>query len=270
MLTMPSYSLKLDSRSVEIRDPFFIFEFANVLDAGFYQELDAAFPAKEEFPASWTNRGGKYYMHNKMPEYGEFTRRVPLWTRLYERFAAPETMERFYELLQMGSSGRPPQDMRPWAVDDRESPKGIAKRPLMALRRYMDRRRPTTPIRLQFEFSFLESSCYIPPHTDTPSKLVTLMLYFPDDGATYPRGTGTEFYRGMGNTPATPGWSTGMMNEEDTKEFFRKHEIFYVSDFTPNKLVGFIKSGNSWHGVQPLTLAPGVTRRSLNINYYLS
>ena len=125
-----------------------------------------------------------------------------------------------------------------------------------------------TPVRIGFELSHLEGGCYIPPHTDIAKKLLSLMIYFPDAGVDYGARGGTEFYRGRGGTQAWSGWKAGMMPDNEAAKFHAAHETFYVSPFEPNKLVGFIKSSSSWHGVGQLNLAPGVARRSLNINYF--
>ena len=41
---------------------------------------------------------------------------------------------------------------------------------------------------------------------------------------------------------------------------------FLKADFAPNRLVGFLKSKNSYHGVQPIACPDGMVRNSLNIN----
>jgi hypothetical protein len=61
-----------------------------------------------------------------------------------------------------------------------------------------------------------------------------------------------------------------MLEDDAMREFFANHETLYTSAFSANKLVGFVKSSQSWHGVQHLTLPPNATRRSLNVNYYLA
>jgi hypothetical protein len=262
-------SLSHERMAMAIREPFLVFEFHDLFDRGIYRDLDAQFPKKAEFPASWSDRGGKYHMNTRMPEFLAFAKRAPVWTKLYERFADPKIMEKMFELAHSVPSERSASEKKPWRIDDRPKPEGIARKPIAQLRRLNSSLHGYTPVRLVFEFSYLESECYIPPHTDVPAKLISLMIYFPDEGIEYPVGTGTEFYRGK-NGAAASAWKIGMLEDDATRAFFDKHEIFYTSDFTPNKLVGFVKTSNSWHGVRPLTLPPKATRRSLNINYYLA
>lgn len=266
---LAAQSLTKDKLNVAIRDPFFIFEFGNVFDRNVYDELNAHFPKKAVFPATWVDRGGKSHMNSKMPEFAEFTRKTPIWQKLYESFSEPEVVQKFYELAHSVPSERPASENRPWKLTEKTF-SGPFRKPLAKLNRLQHNLRGYTPARLTFEFSYLEAGCYIPPHTDVAGKLISLMIYFPDKDVDYSSGAGTEFYRGKNKTSAQSGWKTGMMDDKASSEFFEKHEIFYTSDFTPNKLVGFVKSSNSWHGLKKLQLPPNATRRSLNINYYLA
>lgn len=256
--------------SVDIRDPFFIFEFHDIFDRGTYGELNAHFPKKAVFPSTWVDRGGKSHMNSTTPEFAAFIRGEPVWTRLYDRFTEPAIIEKLYELTHAVPSERSESEKKPWRLDRRRKASGVLRKPVMKWRRWKAGLSGKTAVRLTFEFSYLEAGCYIPPHTDVPGKLISLMLYFPDDGVRYPTTAGTEFYRGKNNAKAESGWLTGMMDDESSKRFFEKHETFYTSEFGPNKLVGFVKSSDSWHGVHHLELPPDASRRSLNINYYLA
>jgi hypothetical protein len=267
---LAAQDLTKDKLGLAIHDPFFIFEFRNIFDPKTYDELNAHFPQKSVFPATWVDRGGKSHMNSNMPEFSGFTKSEPVWTKLYDRFTDPAVVQKFYELAHSVPSERPKSETRPWQLDARAKPSGFMRRPRMKLRRWLSGLSGNTPVRLTFEFSYLEAGCYLPPHTDVTGKLISLMLYFPDDGVKYPSTAGTEFYRGRNNTKAESGWTTGMMDKESSRKFFEKHEIFYTSEFGPNKLVGFIKTSDSWHGVHHLELPPNASRRSLNINYYLA
>lgn len=259
-----------DKLSVAIFDPFFIFEVHDLFDRDTYDQLDSQFPEKPMFPAVWHDRGGKYHMNSKMPEFDRFLDRAPIWRQLYGRLSDPLVVERLYQLARAVPSERPARETKPWRLDSRAEPNGFARKAVTQLRRLTGSVAGYTPVRLTFEFSYLESNCYIPPHTDVPGKLISLMIYFPDAGVQYPPGAGTEFYRGKDQSAAQDAWRVGMLEDEAMKTFFDRHEVFYTSEFTPNKLVGFVKSSNSWHGVRPLTLPANATRRSLNINYYLA
>lgn len=265
---LAAHDLAQDKLDVAIRDPFFVFEFHDFLDPASYDALNRQFPDKSLFPATWVDRGGKSHMNSKMPEFAAFTKKEPIWRELYESFSKPEVVQSLYELTHSVPSERPKSEKKPWKIDDK-SFSGFMRKPLTKFNRLQNNLRGHTPVRLVLEFSYLDAGCYIPPHTDVAGKLISLMIYFPDKKVDYSSGAGTEFYRGKDKSAARSGWGTGMMDDKASKEFFDKHEIFYTSEFTPNKLVGFIKSSKSWHGLKKLKLPPAATRRSLNVNYYL-
>ena len=108
------------------------------------------------------------------------------------------------------------------------------------------------------EFSRIGSSGYIMPHTDTPSKLVSLLLYFPDQSWQNSYGGSTEFYR--------PKRRSHENNWANRSQPFSEMLLLERFNFVPNRLVGFVKSRNSYHGVSPISCPEGMTRDSLNIN----
>lgn len=111
---------------------------------------------------------------------------------------------------------------------------------------------------MQFEFSRLRRGSFVPPHTDDQKKLVSLLLYFPDPKWQENYGGDTEFYRAK-NLTARNNWNNQRVSFEDLIPFSR-------APFVANRLVAFVKSKNSYHGVQPITCPDGMARDSLNIN----
>lgn len=258
--------ISADRISKVSREPFFIFEVDNFFRPETFKELDRQFPKKLDFAEKRTH-GDKYPMGSNTEEYIEFTKKVPIWAQLYDHFSDTAVVARFFELANSVPSERVARQKKPWRLAHSPRPRGV---PIAQLLRLQGSLAGYTPTRLNFEFSYLELGCYIPPHTDAARKLLSLMIYFPDDGIEYPVGTGTEFYRGINATASRSSWRTNPLNDADEeRKFFEDHEVFYTSEFTPNKLVGFVKTSNSWHGVRPLSLPNNATRRSLNINYLL-
>lgn len=78
------------------------------------------------------------------------------------------------------------------------------------------------------------------PHTDTPNKLITGLLYFPDEGA--PDSLGTSLYVRKG---AQKKQDTGNLHL-DKKDFL---EVFRVP-FKQNTALFFARSSSSFHGVE--------------------
>ncbi|THD62164.1 hypothetical protein [Phenylobacterium sp.] len=86
------------------------------------------------------------------------------------------------------------------------------------------------------------------PHTDAMSKVITLLLYLPQDDsqARY----GTSIYAPKDPARRCPGGP-----HYDRSEFDRVTTM----PFTPNSAFGFVKSDDTWHGVEPVT-EPDVRR----------
>ena len=120
--------------------------------------------------------------------------------------------------------------------------------------------------RLAFEFSIMKNGSYIPPHNDTSSKLVSLMIYFPDIDQDGNEHLGTNFFKNKGKDLNL--WKGDMLDKKNSDIFYNNHEKFYTSQFEKNKIVGFLKSKNSWHDVSKLDINYS-SRKSLNINLYL-
>jgi hypothetical protein len=251
---------------IDIAEPFPVFEIGDILDRSDYRQLLAEFPAKSLFPRAYVDKGNKSFLDNRRPEFFEFLKTSPIWAAFYRRFFDPEVTRKLYEIVAPMPSERPPHQNLPWKVT--LSPNRRRSRMGQPIQRVLGRIMGYTPATVGFEFSYLEAGCFIPPHTDNAKKLISLMMYFPDEGIDYGNSAGTDFYRGKDGKQPWSAWRVGMLPEKESKDFYAEHETFHSSLFEGNKLVGFLKSSISWHGLKSLQIPPGATRRSVNINYY--
>ncbi len=116
-------------------------------------------------------------------------------------------------------------------------------------------------LRSRFEFSMLPADGgHILPHTDSPNKVVTLIISMVDEGEWDPAfGGGTDVNRHK-DIKHNFNWTNAQGRFEDM-------EVIDTYEFSPNQAVMFIKTFNSWHSVQPMT-GKGSTamRRTLTIN----
>lgn len=118
---------------------------------------------------------------------------------------------------------------------------------------------------VQFEFSSLEAGAYLPPHTDAADKLLSCVLYMPQEDWRPDWGGATEVYVPLGagtDETARPNWG----NRIGAREQVRSVDTI---DFVRNRMFWFIKTANSWHGVSPVSAPPGVGRRSFNFSVAL-
>ncbi len=116
-------------------------------------------------------------------------------------------------------------------------------------------------LRARFEFSMLPADeGHIKPHTDSPAKIVTLVISMLRDGEWSPAfGGGTDVNR--------PRDITRVFNELNEQREFEDMEVLDTYEFTPNQAVIFIRTFNSWHSVRPMTgTGSSSMRKTLTIN----
>jgi hypothetical protein len=101
------------------------------------------------------------------------------------------------------------------------------------------------------------SNYAIPPHTDSPSKLVSLLFYMPPDESM--RDLGTSMY-----VPIDPNLRCEGRAHHDF-ESFRK---VMTAPYLPNSLFGFFKTDRAFHGVERIERT-GIRRDSILYNIYV-
>jgi serine protease inhibitor len=104
----------------------------------------------------------------------------------------------------------------------------------------------------------------IVPHTDSRAKLISLMLYFPDESLNendYNK-LGTSFY----NSKNKNFTNTHLLDEENERLFKEQSKKFLTLPFKPYNLYGFIRTDKSWHTVEKINMHENFIRKSININ----
>jgi hypothetical protein len=81
---------------------------------------------------------------------------------------------------------------------------------------------------------------HIGPHTDSPQKVITVLFYLPSDESLV--GAGTSIY-----VPRDSSFTCEGGPHYEAKDFV----INYTMPFKPNSAFAFLKSNNSFHGVEP-------------------
>jgi hypothetical protein len=80
------------------------------------------------------------------------------------------------------------------------------------------------------------------PHTDSPRKICTFLVYLAEDSS---QGPGTSFYRPN---------DTGFRCEGGPHHPRELFEITKTLPYTPNLMCAFVKTDRSFHGVEPIVL----------------
>ncbi len=116
-------------------------------------------------------------------------------------------------------------------------------------------------LRSRFEFSILRGDGgHLPPHTDAPSKAVTIVLSMTREGEWNPAFGG-------GTTVNRPKYVRHAYNKMNALADFDDMEVVETYPFVPNQAIIFVKTHNSWHSVEPIRAGNAqLLRRSLTIN----
>ena len=122
----------------------------------------------------------------------------------------------------------------------------------------------------QIELSYIKNNGLIEPHLDGKKKLISLMLYFPDNlkNAEFndiQEKIGTNFIINSIKLKKN-------IHLKDTKEkklFYRNTKKNIKLEFKPLILFGFIKNDLSWHEVEKIDVHPDYIRKSINLNYLI-
>tara|TARA_B110000977_G_scaffold47332_1_gene64343 strand:- start:52112 stop:52897 length:786 start_codon:yes stop_codon:yes gene_type:complete len=119
----------------------------------------------------------------------------------------------------------------------------------------------------QIEYSYLMNNAKIVPHTDSRSKLISLMLYFPEEQLEpeISNSLGTTFYLSKDKNLK----NKHLDNLNDQNEFKRNSKKLLTLPFNKKSLYGFVRSSNSWHTVEQFNISENFIRKSININLYM-
>jgi hypothetical protein len=225
-----------------------------VADDDVYRQLVADYPPIDLF-MHLPKVGHKYVLSEKFnpDNYHRFIRQSPVWRKLHawikseEFVAAVDTMLRDNR-IDVGLSRRSFSSLKKWRRAWRDLRRG---------------RFPRIPpgLRARFEFSMLPADGgYILPHTDTPKKIITLVISSMTPGEWDPAfGGGTEVNRAKQNEHA--------FNWLNDNVPFDEVETLHTFEFSPNQCVVFVKTFNSLHCVRPMTgKNSAAMRKTLTIN----
>lgn len=234
-------------------EPFPIGHMRPAVDEAVYEEMLDAWPDRDLFEHK-PNLGHKWTLSQSCNgrNYQNFVRTTPIWSRFDRWIKSREFIDAI-----MGSLSDRHLDLgyRP----------GISwrKQTLKNLRTLLRGRPSNRGVRLagSWEFQMIPTDGgYLLPHTDAPSKIVTMTLSMAREGewdTAY--GGGLDINRPRRDDLA--------FNQLNTQAEFKDMEVLETFEFLPNTGVVFVKTFNSWHSVRPIQgPSDGTMRRNLVIN----
>jgi len=226
-----------------------------VFSADLYQELLESWPESGLF-AFMPKLGKKYSLSevNNAGEYHKFLERSPIWKEIYLQVKSQEFTRHVLGVLRGGGVDLGVPD----DVTVNASAGGAAGSSRWATNLHPQR---ATGLKTRFEFSMLPADGgHIKPHTDSPGKLITLVVSFCEPREWEPSfGGGTTVLRALD--------ARHSFNHLNRQLDFSETESLHTFPFEPNQCVIFVKTFNSLHAVSPMQGAGSpVMRKTLTIN----
>ncbi|HVQ40458.1 MAG TPA: hypothetical protein VMS31_23150 [Pyrinomonadaceae bacterium] len=214
-------------------EPFTVFYIRNLLQPSFYRELAETFPALSDFRYR-ENLGNKFLLTEAEGKaYYDFVSANATWQKFHAEIKSLSFREQLLTFLRSHLSE---------PIQDGESAGRFTSR---------------------FEFSALPTNGGSQrPHTDSPRKIVTLVLSLMKEGE-----WSTDW--GGGTSICTPKDSKLHSNYSNQYLDFEDVKVIDTFPFVANACVMFVKTAVSWHCVTPITLPDNSPiRKTVAISLY--
>jgi phytoene dehydrogenase-like protein len=244
----------LDFSNLKMRyAPFPIGVARPVMDEATYRQFIDAFPPVELFDDyAYLGKVGKKLTLSEKDNYATYQRFVAQqpWNGFYRWIKDPAFPYYIMDVLKEASIDLGFKNVSSWA------------RVKKVLRnRSLDYFVRNPVLRSRFEFSILRGDGgNLPPHTDAPSKAVTIIVSMAHEGEWHDAWGG-------GTTVCQPKDERLNFNKMNKPADFSDMDVIETYPFVPNQAIVFVKTHNSWHGVEPIVANdPSVLRRTLTIN----
>lgn len=245
---------------------FFSFKINNFLSKEVYEELDYNFPnlrdlvdRKEELK----NRGNKKYVINPSTKsYHKLLSEKKIFNEFFKNISSKEFFNEIYNQL-----------FSKIFLSKLYSAKDTIK--LLRFSKFSSQTNGLEKIfykniKINHEISFLMNGAFLEPHTDSRSKLCSIMLYFPSKDKLSQSEMEKE------KTIGTQFWDSQIKNYDNSNfknfqdNFEKKSKRSIKTEFEKYTAFGFLKNSQSWHSVDEIDVNDRYIRRSININlnYY--
>ena len=234
-------------------EPYPIGVATGVFEEQVYKQLVETFPPVELF-SFMPFHGNKYSLSelNNPDAYHEYVRTTPVWNEFHYWIKREEFPGEILAMLR--------EHKIDLEVPSRTAANGSGGSRLKRLV-FGDPGSPPPVLSARFEFSMLPAQGgFIRPHTDSPQKIITLVVAMLGKGEWNPAfGGGTDVLR--------PKDITNNFNFKNNYLEFDEVETLTTFEYQPNQCVIFIKTFNSLHAVRPMTAQDGqLMRKTLTVN----
>lgn len=240
------------------KNPFIIFSVNDFFDYEYYQSLNKNFPDIHFFQKT---DNLKYSLDSYSQNYKDLCKNNLVMGKFHEKIFSNEFLYLFYKKFYF------------YFLKSRiEDPKNFLR--LLRFPKLNHHNIDTfnymdiffQKIKIKIQYSIIKEGGKIVPHTDSVDKLLSLMLYFPNN---------TNESKENNNNLGTIFWKSKINNFENKHikstddKFFSNSEKLYQTEFKENCLYGFIRNSLSWHSVDKIHVNENFQRRSININFFI-
>jgi hypothetical protein len=245
-----------------VRGPFPVVEVDNFLPAPLYAHLLETYPDPR---SDGVNHSMKNYLKSGTVAFDAFLQANPAWSNLIRYLDSDQFIGHVYDFaLPIIRDARGPRSSRPWCRNGVPIAGAQTREASLWPRKLIE-------VETGFELSSMENGHCITPHSDTPYKLVSILLYFPFADWKQDWGGGTQFFKPMTHD-AEVRWCNTDVNhikhfgEAGLKQFASEMECFHTAAFVPNRLAMFCKANNTFHAVDTIRCPSDRRRNTLVMN----
>ena len=242
------------------KNPFVIFEVNNFLNNNNFDKIKNEFfdlddHLKKKFKGVRENKDLKFCVNSFNPEYKNYITSNPVLRQLHEEIVSEKFMNYLFHNLNFDILTSKVYNLfhfvklLKFKQLEHERLEKFNLYDLISIKK---------KINIQLEFSWMQSNSLLKPHTDAPNKLLSLMLYFPDDESSMWENIGTTYWDYKKNNYKNIYPEINLIKANG--------KILHQNKFEGKKLFGFIKNHRSWHSVPKLILPKNKYRKSININ----
>ena len=240
------------------KTPFVIFEVKNFLNDCDFNKIKNEFfdldnHLKRKFSGLRENKNLKFSINSLNPEYKKYILSQPTLKHLHQEIVSQKFLNYLFQKLNYDILSSKIHNLLhiikllKFKQLEHERIKKFSFIDLINIKK---------KINIQLEFSWMKSNAFLKPHTDAPNKLISLMLYFPEDENYNTGNMGTIFWD----------YNTNNYKNIYIDRIDEKMKILHQNEFEGKTLFGFIKNHKSWHSVPELHMPENKYRKSININ----
>ena len=243
------------------KKPFCIFKISNFLNSYLYEDLENNFPLTSDNLIEKYYKDmdrGKFWFHSDDIIYKELKQKYECMKKLEEIVFSKNFFNFFYYHFYIAFL----------KSADLKTIKKLLKIPRFEIDKEKMKVKSFifNSVRPRIEYSYLKNGAYLRPHVDSRAKLLSLMLYFPQNSQKFDTKSqsdlGTQFWLSEKANPKND-------HINDMEKFEKIASKHYKSSFERNLLVGFVRNKYSWHSLDKIEYQKDYIRRSININFFI-